>query len=221
MKSFLPFLVPLYTSVLAQPSLRGMSATEGRQLQQGKSSAMKKPCTLFQRIMDFEDGRKETGWDCLLDPEDGDVFVEVTDLDLANATSGETTLFAPGLTIAQEKANIPDKSQAVFGHTRRHRDRRLAAAPEDMKVIAVRVTCQNLRVGDNLDTIKTKIFDDASNLKVNMEQCSDGKTTVNRGAYDGGIDVSIDNCADQGMARNEAMKAISTIRAENQGTYFM
>jgi hypothetical protein len=74
-----------------------------------------RPCTLYNRFTLHSDSGDEEGWYCQLDPADGVAYVTVPDLDLTNATSGETTLFAPGIAVIGGGFVFPDHSEIVFG----------------------------------------------------------------------------------------------------------
>jgi hypothetical protein len=93
----------------------------------GGGSVLNGPCTLYMRITHHIDGTSDQSWACYLHPADGNGFVDVNNLDLTSAVSGETTLFAPNMTVSDNAAVIPDPTRVIFGETR-IRDRRMAMA---------------------------------------------------------------------------------------------
>jgi hypothetical protein len=157
-------------------------------------------------------------WDCLLDPSDGGAFVAVTGLDLSNATSGETTLYAPGMAVLDEKIVFSDASQAVFGTTATQSDRRLAATGV-REVVVVRITCGANVVSKSLETIKSDVFSDAASLKSQMEACSNNALTINPGPAGGAMEVSISNCAGNYAAVNSATIAVTNALGRSPASF--
>lgn len=89
---------------------------------------MTSPCTLYKQLTQYLNGEETESWDCLLDSADGSTLVAVNDLNLLmHAVSGETTLSAPGMAVADNKVVIPDPTQAIFGETKQEGNRRLAS----------------------------------------------------------------------------------------------
>ena len=171
--------------------------------------------------MHTKNGGPEESWDCLLDPSDGDVFVTTpSELDLSDAVSGETTLFAPGLAVIQEEAVIQDASQAVFGEATRRRDRHLAVKG-GLDVVVVRITCTvtGQAVTKPLVDVMHDIFEDASCLKSQMEGCSNGKVQINKGPNGGGVDIEVDDCSREPAARSAATRALASFLGQHPSTY--
>ena len=196
------------------------AATEDNQLT--------KPCTLYKKIMHTKNGSPEESWDCLLDPSDGVIFVAVPpELDLSDAISGETTLFAPGLAVIHEEAVIQDASQAVFGEANNNNRRHLAAVAGGLAVVVVRVSCKvtGQVVTKSLVNVMQDVFEDASCLKSQMEGCSNGKVQINKGPNNGGVDLEINDCSSEPAATNAATTALTSILGNHPSnypkTYFM
>jgi hypothetical protein len=198
-----------------------MQAIRGRELK-NDDEEMTMPCTLYKRIMMYHGGREEEDWDCLLDSADGTAFVSLPNLNITNATSGETTLYAPGTAIVDDAAVMDDPSEAVYGG--RRRDRRLAGVGT-MKIVVVRITCGSKVVSNSLETIKSDVFSDAVCLKSQMAACSNGALTIEPGPNDGAIEVSISDCGSESAARNAATSVLTGILGKSpdsiSNTYFM
>lgn len=185
---------------------------------------VEKPCTLYKRIITYKGHREEESWRCFLDPSDGDGFVDVPEnLGLPGVVSGETTLFAPGLTVlVDDQAVLEDPTGVVLGDgRRRHRN---LAVQGTLKMTVVRVTCGGNRVSKSLQAIKDDVFGDSVCLKSQMEACSNGKVKFTKGPNGGGIDLTINDCSSIKRAETKATEALASVLGtlpENTNAYFM
>jgi len=93
----------------------------------------------------FKTKKSERSWHCLLDPLDGIGYVAIPEnMDISGASSGETTLFVPGLVAVDGKlvVNAAESAEPVFGHTSsRQRGRDLFQVSGAKTMTVVRVTC--------------------------------------------------------------------------------
>lgn len=167
--------------------LQGNSANAPGQLKK-----LFQPCTLFEKVRDFEDGSEETSWDCFADPSEGFDIVAVDGLDFSGITSGDFTLSYPGgLLIAQGKARIPDKSKAIFQRGKRRdleeEQRHLQAQQRSLTVVKVDVTCSESGSSystQSAATFSNEVFGDGAGDAVNivsqMDACSNGALTFDK-----------------------------------------
>jgi len=169
------------------------------------------------------DKKHNMSWDCLLDPEDGEIFVPVSGVNLTEAVNGESTLFAPDMAVVDNKVSFPDESKVEFGRNKK-RDRRLAVNG-NINVVVVRVTCGSLTVSNSLEAIKADVFSDDACVKSQVEACSNGAVKVLPGLVNGGIEVSISSCSDHDAAREATTVALQTALGKYPAwfwnTYFM
>jgi len=171
----------------------------------------------------YED-RKEVGsWVCLLDPADGSDFVKVPKaINTSNVISGETTLFAPGVTVVKDQIAVDSPSDVIFGDARR-RDRHLYANGTlgTMEVVVVRITCGTNSVTKSLVELKEDVFDDEACLKSQMKGCSNGALKVARGPNDGGFEIQFPTCFEsEGWLRENTTAAVATfLGVQSMDTY--
>lgn len=157
---------------------------------------MKKPCTLYQKEIEYEGPRRDTPtWDCELDPVDTDgiegIFISFVGLALpSNATdndnlpliSGQSTLFANGIELnhGQAKARFPKGVRPAYG-SHPYRRRHLATVTGTKPVLAVRVTGADASTTASMAEISDSIFGTAGdpvNLKSQYAACSFNKLAI-------------------------------------------
>jgi Gametolysin peptidase M11 len=199
--------------------LHHFQALRGSESSLSTHTELTQPCTLYKRITMDENGRHHEDWDCQLHPSDGDALVGIQGLDLSNATSGETTLFAPGMSIHDNSMLRLNLSQAVLGQSSNlYRDRRLATSG-DLQVVVVRITCGDKVVNNSLATIEAEVFLNPLSLKTQMEACSNGAVTVSRGPLNGLMEVSINSCNDEIVAREATTAAVTQQLGKSPARY--
>lgn len=163
---------------------------------------MTEPCTLYEVFSINADGSESSEWDC--ESYNGRLVAIPAhlelELELREAVSGETTVYAPGMAIVDGRLDIPVVSEIVYGYNPHRQNRQLLATSGNVQVLAIRVTCDNSAPMADIATISTEIFGSGNTLKNLANQCSNGDLTISEASYtnviDGTIDVDVGSSVD-------------------------
>lgn len=193
-------------------SLRGLQNQGGLDV---NPRPLTEPCTLLNRVVNNGGGNEESYWDCEVPSANGisTMVVKIEGINVENygqnLVSGETTLYAPGITIARDRAHVPSNANPVFG---RSRGSRRLAATGNRKVLVLRI----IATGDNpnaettasASTVSDKVFGtgtDLVNLKSQYSSCSDRQLDIvpassadGNGIVNGVMTVTIPNSVSEG-----------------------
>jgi hypothetical protein len=180
---------------------------------------MSKPCLLLQRVVDYENGSDESFWDCELDEVDGASIVKIDGIDVRHfgqkLVSGVTTLYAPGIRVANDRAQVPPNANPVFG--RRSDGRRLATVTGDKSVLVLRIKAADATTSSSVNALGNEVFGTTGSLKSQYELCSNDQlrfvpaentpvvSTVTNGVYQVEITNTVAGVNDNSVIRNAAI----------------
>ena len=226
----------------------GNGIGNGRENGQG-NAIMKKPCTLLQRVVDYEGkGSEEFFWDCALDAEaigpGNGTFVNIEGIDIQayRPNSGESTFFAPGIRLANGKARVPEHANPVFdrltdtnefvedakpGKTRRRLD------TGEKTLLVLRVLSNDSINTQSAQEISDGVFGtygDAVTLKSQYAACSNDQLhfepashaqTTESGVYEAYIDMNVIGADDEDVTNAAVASAASVMGNLNQFDHVM